>query len=63
GILRSVGDAKRAMYVTLIGAVVNVTLSATREVALSDEFALPVMVGYTLNPELERTYLVFGVSF
>lgn len=26
GILRSVGDAKRAMYVTLIGAVVNVTL-------------------------------------
>ena len=63
GLALGVVPMESAFYLTDGFAVVNVTLSATREIALSDEFALPVMVGYTLNPELERTYLVFGVSF
>ncbi|MEM8600792.1 MAG: hypothetical protein AAGF99_12805 [Bacteroidota bacterium] len=62
GFALGVVPMESAFYLTDGFAVVNVTLSASREVAITEDFGIPVMVGYTLNPELERTYLVFGIS-
>ncbi|MEM6784283.1 MAG: TorF family putative porin [Bacteroidota bacterium] len=49
-------------YLTDDFSVINVSLTAAKEIPITEQFALPVFVGYTLNPEIERTYLVFGVS-
>jgi hypothetical protein len=43
--------------------VVNLGLTASKEMELTDKFSIPVSVSYILNPETERTFLVFGVSF
>ena len=42
----------------------NLGLSATKAVTLSEQFALPVSVAYILNPDQERSFLVigFGIS-
>jgi len=42
--------------------VVNLGLSASRDIEITDEFTVPVHVQYILNPETERTFLVFGLS-
>lgn len=44
-------------------SVVNIGLSASRDVPLTDRFSIPVSVSYILNPDTERTFLVFGLSF
>ncbi len=51
-----------AFYGTDSFGLVNVGLSASREIALTDKFSIPVSVSYILNPETERTFLVFGLS-
>ncbi|MBO6575118.1 MAG: hypothetical protein JJ896_06875 [Rhodothermales bacterium] len=43
-------------------ALVNVGLTASKDVSLTDRFSIPVSVSYILNPETERTFLVFGIS-
>lgn len=52
-----------AFYGTEGFALVNVGLAASRSVQLTETFALPVHVAYILNPDTERTFLVFGFSF
>ena len=42
------------------GSFVNLSLSASKEIALSEQFALPVDVPYILNPDQERSFLVIG---
>lgn len=49
-------------YGTDGAALVNVGLSASKSIPLTEQFSLPVNVSYILNPYMERTYLVFGVS-
>jgi hypothetical protein len=44
-------------------AVTNVTLSASKSVALSSSFQLPVTVGATWNPRTEGAYFTAGISF
>ena len=51
-----------AFYGTDGFAVVNLGLSASKEIKITDSFSLPVQVAYILNPDTERTFLVFGVS-
>jgi len=51
-----------AWYLTDGFAVTNISLGAGREIKITDSFSLPLSVAYTLNPELERSYLVFGIS-
>ena len=43
-------------------AFTNISLSAAREIQLTESFALPVGVSFVLNPHSERTFLVFGIS-
>ena len=49
-------------YKTKGAAVVNLGLSATKALAITDSFAPPVSVSYILNPDQDRAYLVFGMS-
>jgi len=51
-----------AFYGTSGFAVVNLGLSASREIKMTDSFSLPISVSYIMNPDTERTFLVFGIS-
>ena len=42
--------------------VTNVSLSVARALQITEQFALPLFGAYTVNPETERAFLVFGVS-
>lgn len=50
------------MYATDGFGIVEVALAASREVPLTDAFALPISVAYVLNPYAEKSFLVLGVS-
>ncbi len=52
-----------AFYGTEGFAFVNLGLSASRAIPITDAFSLPLSVAYILNPDMERSYLVFGLSF
>lgn len=52
-----------AFYGTTSAAVTVASISASKEITVSEAFSLPVTVSYILNPVLERSYLTFGVSF
>jgi uncharacterized protein (TIGR02001 family) len=42
--------------------VVNIGLSATKELQFTEEFSLPVSTSLILNPNMEQIHLVFGIS-
>ncbi len=42
--------------------IVNVGLTASKALPISDSFAPPVSVSWIWNPAVDRTYLVFGLS-
>lgn len=44
-------------------SVINLGIKAVKEIKISDSFDLPVFVSYSLNPKLEQSYMVFGISF
>ncbi|MDR0894244.1 MAG: hypothetical protein LBN06_02935 [Prevotellaceae bacterium] len=41
----------------------NITLSATKAVQITDSFALPLFGQLTFNPDANRAYFAFGISF
>ncbi len=43
-------------------SVVNLGLSASKDLQITDNFALPLSAAYVMNPTTEKTYLVFGFS-
>lgn len=43
-------------------AVTNITLSASRDVKITEQFSLPVFAAVTANPNSQKMYLTFGVS-
>ena len=43
--------------------IVNMSFSGSKEIQISDSFALPVFGSFILNPDAEAAFLVFGVSF
>jgi hypothetical protein len=44
-------------------AVVNASLKASKEIAVSGSFSLPVFTRATVNPYTKDVFLVFGMSF
>ncbi len=52
-----------ALYGTDKFGIVQVALAASKSVKLTEQFALPLSVSYIVNPYMEKSYLVFGVSF
>ena len=49
-------------YAVESASIINMGISAEKELKISDSFSLPVSAAYILNPTHERTFLVFGFS-
>ncbi len=49
-------------YGTDDAALVNLGVTVSQDLAITDTFAVPVSVAYILNPDQERAHLVFGFS-
>lgn len=43
-------------------SIINVGISASKSIKLTNDFSLPVFVSFALNPRLEKSFLVFGIS-
>jgi len=43
--------------------LVNITLSTSKEIEVTEKFSLPVFGSVTLNPDAEVFYIVAGFSF
>ena len=43
--------------------IINIGLTASREIEITDKFSLPIFVSYILNPRVDISHLVFGFSF
>ena len=55
--------AKSAYYLTDKGAIINLSITASKSIQITDKFALPINASYIINPKLDISYLVFGASF
>ncbi len=42
--------------------VINVGMTASREIAITEQFSLPISVSYIVNPKEEISYMVFCLS-
>lgn len=62
GLTFGVVPMESAFYGTTGAALVNVGLSASRAIPIIDTFSIPLNVAYILNPDAERSFLVFGLS-
>lgn len=54
--------AESAFYDTGGAAVVNLGITAARDLQVTDSFAIPTSVSYVFNPDQDRAFLVFGIS-
>lgn len=75
GITREIGDVTLDMflgaslgesanwYFTEEAALINVGLKASKEIPITDKFALPVFSSFIVNPDSEKAHVVFGMSF
>ncbi|NUN70550.1 MAG: hypothetical protein HUU02_12640 [Bacteroidetes bacterium] len=54
--------AKSAWYVSTDAAIINAGITLTRTVKLSETFSLPLTASYILNPHVEQSYLILGIS-
>ncbi|MBU0984603.1 MAG: hypothetical protein KKA42_12070 [candidate division Zixibacteria bacterium] len=44
-------------------AIINVGVTATREINMSSSFSLPLTLSFVVNPEAEISHLLVGISF
>ena len=54
--------ASSAWYATTNAGLINLGIAATKNVIITDNFSLPVHVSYILNPYLEQSFLIAGIS-
>lgn len=50
-------------YATSKASFINVGLTFSKTVKVTESFSIPMNASYIINPYLEKTYLVFGMSF
>ena len=43
--------------------LVNMSFSGSKDIQISDNYALPVFGSFIINPEAETAFLIFGISF
>lgn len=53
---------KSDFYGTEGGALVNVGIDVAKPIEITESFSLPVNVAWIVNPDAERSFLVFGLS-
>ena len=56
-------DQGDAFYADGGSGIVNMSFSGSKDIQISDSYALPVFGSFIINPEAETAFLVFGVSF
>ncbi len=56
-------DMAAAWYAGGGSGLVNMSFSGSKDIQITDSFALPVFGSFIVNPEAETAFLVFGVSF
>lgn len=44
-------------------AIINIGVTASKSIKVTDDFELPVFTSFILNPKAEIGYMVFGLSF
>lgn len=49
-------------YLTSGSGLINLGISAAKEIKITDSFSLPVNAALTVNPDAENVYLTFGFS-
>ena len=54
--------AESGFYGTDGAAVVNLGITAAKDLTITDSFAIPTSVSYVFNPDQDRAFLVFGIS-
>lgn len=68
----TVNDTETSFYLGLTPAngyyaekfgLVNVGVSASREMKVNENFSIPLSASFMINPSSEKVYLVFGISF
>ncbi|MCB0731056.1 MAG: hypothetical protein KDC88_08490 [Ignavibacteriae bacterium] len=51
-----------AYYGTTEFNLINIGITASKEISITDDFSLPIFSSYVLNPNLEIGHLIFGLS-
>lgn len=41
---------------------INLGLTATKQIEITDKFSIPFNISYIINPNIEVSYLIFGIS-
>lgn len=54
---------KSVWYGTQQAAIINVGITASKSVTVTESFSLPVSASFIVNPDLEQSYLIVGMSF
>lgn len=55
--------SKSAYYLADKGNIINLSITGSKTIAITDKFSVPINVSYIGNPSQDKTYLVFGASF
>ncbi len=53
---------KSAWYGSSKANIINLGISLTKSLKISELFSLPVTASYFLNPEIEQSYLIVGIT-
>lgn len=62
GLYAGMVTAASDFYGTDGAAIVNLGITAGKDLQITDSFALPMNVSYVVNPDQDRAFLVFGIS-
>ena len=56
-------DGKDAFYAGGDSGLVNLSFGGSKDIQITEEYALPVFGSFIYNPDSEAAFLVFGASF
>jgi hypothetical protein len=54
--------SKSVWYAASKANLINIGFTVSKTIAVTESFSLPVSASYIINPELEQSYLLFGIS-
>lgn len=60
--LNAPGDDIVGYYGNLKTGIINLGVTASKELAISDKFSLPITTSLVFNPEAKKVFFVFGFS-
>jgi hypothetical protein len=55
--------SKSVYYGTRKGSVINLAVSASKLIPITDKLTIPITVSYIGNPTYDKNYLTFGMGF